>query len=387
MEKDSHYYVMYYLCLAAGFEPDTAYAISYSSQYVDDSMEGREKILLDQKSLPIGAFEAVRTAHNGFESAGTDVQEKIYYPFHFLPGLKGESFDQKMVTKAGEESDLFQKLVNEALKKKNDYRVGITLHVLADTYSHENFSGLWAWDNNARQVDYLPARKGAFINLLNKLKWLVMRKWFEAAPAVGHAQAYRFPDIPYQNWKYLCYRDDWHSVSNSFKFREGFMSLYESLILKYAKARKLAQRDEPGKVLEMVWAGIRTTGNLNKRCAYWRSVIKDYGKKFNLDIPEKHLRYGKEDWEKRVIRKLKKFGIFKTAKIMLKVPEPEFKKSDYYRFHEEALRHRLDVLEKINEYFSRIKKKKEPRLKKKHAETAIPPEYIKEIKEKRVFRQ
>ena len=27
MEKDSHYYVIYFLCLAAGFDPETAYVL------------------------------------------------------------------------------------------------------------------------------------------------------------------------------------------------------------------------------------------------------------------------------------------------------------------------------------------------------------------------
>ena len=35
MQEDFHYYAVYYLSLCAGIEPDIAYKIAYSSQYVD----------------------------------------------------------------------------------------------------------------------------------------------------------------------------------------------------------------------------------------------------------------------------------------------------------------------------------------------------------------
>ncbi|HLP45955.1 MAG TPA: DUF6765 family protein [Candidatus Kapabacteria bacterium] len=384
MEKDSHYYVIYFLCLAAGFDLDTSYTVAYSSQYVDDSIDGHKKTLFEPPNGDLYTLEPIRTSHNGFESLGTDVQEKIYYPFHFLPGLKGDSFDQKMVTKTGTEGELFKVLIQEALNSKNPYRTGITLHVLADTYSHTNFSGLWAWDNAIRHVNYIPARKGWILNLVNKCKWLTFRKYLETAPAIGHSHAYCFPDFPYMNWKYGDYDGKMHSVSNSFKFREGFLDLYEQLILPYAESQKLKPRLSQDKILQILWNGIRTTGNLKKRCKYWRKVIINFANEFKLKISNRHLKYGKTDWEDDMIENLKIFGIFSSSKSKLKVPRAEFEESHYYNFHSAAKDHRLFVLEKINEYFEKCPKDV-PGNKIGQELGAISREYINEVKAKQIL--
>ncbi|MCX6579380.1 MAG: hypothetical protein NT166_04290 [Candidatus Aminicenantes bacterium] len=385
MEKDCHYYVIYFLCLAAGFDPDTAYVASYSSQYVDDSTDGRKKTLVDENSREVGKFDPIRTSHNGFESIGADVQEKIYYPFHFLPGLKGDSFDQKMVTKNGGEGDLFPDLITEALASKNPYRFGITLHVLADTYSHTDFSGLWTWGNDVNRVNYIPARRGWLLNLVNKWKWLTVRKWLEAAPAIGHSQAYTFPDFPYLNWKYFDYQGEMHSVSNSFKFRDGLEDLYELLVLNYAQAQKLQPRIDTDILLQKLWDGIRTPGSLEKRCKYWQRVIETFAAEKKLNIPGRHLKYRDTDWESDVLKRLKKFFFFPSLKMKLKVSKQDFVKSHFYNFHEAAREHRLFVMQKINDYLAKGHSKKAQGVKISPKGMAISLEFINATKAKKIL--
>ncbi|MDQ1350163.1 MAG: hypothetical protein QG657_464 [Acidobacteriota bacterium] len=385
MEKDSHYYVIYFLCLAAGFDPETAYVLSYSSQYVDDARDGRKKELVDQNSKNVYQFDPIRTSHNGFESIGTDVQEKIYYPFHFLPGLRGDSFDQKMITRMGSEGELFEDLIKEALKSNDLYRIGIALHVLADTYSHSDFSGLWTWGNDIHRVNYIPARRGWFFNLMTKWKWITMRKWLEATPAVGHSQAFKFPDFPYLNWKYFDYQGNMHSVSNSFKYRDGFWDLYELIILAYAQSQNLQPRLNPDILMQKLWDGIRRPGSLKKRCKYWQQVIVKFADEFKLQIPDWHFKYRETDWESDVAKRLKKFFFFPSLKMKLKVSKEDFEKSHFHNFHVAAREHRLFVMQEINEYLFEEQRKKATGVEVSPKKMAISLEYINATREKKIL--
>jgi hypothetical protein len=380
MEKDSHYYVIYFMCLTAGIAVEDAYEIAYSSQYVDDSKDGHKKVLINKKNSEKACFDPIRTSHNGFESIGVEVQEKIYYPFHFLPGLKGESFEKKMITCSGEESVLFKSIIDEGLKNSNPFRFGIGLHVLADTYSHANFSGLWAWSNDVSRVNYIPAKKGWFSNLFGKIFWNIKRCLFAAAPPIGHSNAYTFPDIPYLNWKYFDYIGKLRSVSNNMKFIKGFLTLYKLFIKKYAERQKKSSRlesifeRENEELRQRLWEGINFSGSLKKRCENWRDIIRNFVADFNqrlddkikntkdrskkdelerqkISIPERHLLYNEKDWEKDVLKKKRKFFLFDSPERKLKVSLNEFKQSPFYRFHEAARGHRVFVLEKISEYY------------------------------------
>lgn len=380
MEQDSHYYVIYLMCLTAGLEAEEAYEIAYSSQYVDDATDGREKIVLDENKNKY-RFDPLRTSHNGFESIGVDVQQKIYYPFHFLPGLDGETFEQKMVTCPGKKGLLFNKVIDETLKSKNHYRVGISLHALADTYSHADFSGLWSWSNDANRVNYIPAGKNWFSNLFGKCRWHFRRALFAASPPIGHSNAFTFPDFPYLTWKYVDYNGKFVPVSNNTKFANGFLDLYEDLIGKYAAQlkksprfirgdKKIAHTRQNEELRQTLWNGVNYSGRLKKRCENWKKIIRDFVQEFNSEIdrkieaakaqaerdellkqkialPSYHLQYKKSDWENNVYKKIKKFFFFDSGKRKLKVSIDDFRNSRLYHFHEAARNHRAFVLELV----------------------------------------
>jgi hypothetical protein len=69
-------------------------------------------------------------------------------------------------------------LVKEALESKNPLRLGIALHTLQDTYSHQGFSG-WREDRNSCYVWYAP---------------------LSAIPNVGHAEMRTAPDVVSEVW-------------------------------------------------------------------------------------------------------------------------------------------------------------------------------------------
>ena len=348
MEKDCHYYVMYFMCLAAGMEIEDAYETAYCSEYVDDATDGRKKTLIDKDNNRY-MFDPIRSAHNGLKSIGIDIQEKIYYPFHFLPGLKGDSFEEKMVTHPGKEGYLFQKVVDEALKSSNHFRIGVSLHALTDTYSHCNFSGMWSWSNDVSHLNYIPAGRNWFRNLFNKIGWHFKRGIFAAAPPIGHSNAFTFPDRPYLNWKYTDYLGELTLVTNNIKFVIGFLDLYESLIGPYAKKQGKSPRlgdthDRTNDELrQKLWEGVNFHGSLKKRCRNWQAIILKFAKEQGLTIPDNHLHYDEKEWENNVYKSID------VKKKKLKVSIEEFEKSPLYRFHEAGRAHRVFVLSIVND--------------------------------------
>jgi len=171
VQKDFHYHAIFYLSLCAGIEPDTAYKIAYSSQYVDDSTESNKMLLLDKNGKEIGFIDPVRMAHNGLESFWKDVWEKIYYPFHFIPGNKGGNKEEKYITMRGVDNDIAKEYLKKAWKTENPYRIGIALHSYADTFSHQNFSGRWSEINSVEKMRVYYSnlrRKKMKINLIKK---------------------------------------------------------------------------------------------------------------------------------------------------------------------------------------------------------------------------
>jgi len=107
MRVDFHFYTIYALARAAGFKPDDAYVIAYSSQYTDD----------EAKPEPIdfengGSFEPHITAHSLYSLATISdrICKEVWVPFHFVPGNQGED-DDRLITKPN--GDFIQEIIKE----------------------------------------------------------------------------------------------------------------------------------------------------------------------------------------------------------------------------------------------------------------------------------
>ncbi len=175
-----HYYIVYYLAEQAGFSQDDSSVIAYSSQYLDNALV-RYAVETDD-----GVYETLATHHFGFWDKSREWS--VWIPFHFLPaGPEGNTLE-KRVDQAGSKgcistrrvdgrtnplnvvanSDRVKRLLVDALKSRNLYRVGIALHTYADSWAHQNFSG--------KSEDW---------NRLDPSSPL---------PPIGHAQKLRDPD-------------------------------------------------------------------------------------------------------------------------------------------------------------------------------------------------
>ncbi len=184
MEKDFHYNLVYSMAKMTGYEK--ADIIAYASQFVDDNNEGifsidGQKAIFPQKIRANGGYYyPIMTQSLSPKSLDLYVQKYVYVPFHFLPGDNNVEINgkrNKLSTTPNSENA--KALLRVALKSANPYRIGIALHTFADTWSHQNFTGLHE-------------------------DWNSVYPWYNVfkslAPNIGHAEAGHAPDVMSDTW-------------------------------------------------------------------------------------------------------------------------------------------------------------------------------------------
>lgn len=156
MQKDVHFYLTYAIGLRIGLPEPLSRKIAWANQYTDDNVKAE--------------LHGMRTQCAIYKDwADRTVQQDIIVPFHFIPG------NGDWLVAPG--SDRARGLVEKALD--DPFRLGIALHALQDTYSHQSFTG---WEEKVNAV-----------------------YWFDRIdspiPNVGHAEVRKNPDIANLQWK------------------------------------------------------------------------------------------------------------------------------------------------------------------------------------------
>ncbi len=207
MNIEFHYYITKYLAVNAGFSPSEAEIIAYSSQFVNDNIK-RFKIFLPDKT----------ETYSNYISQTKDITKpakellRIYVLFHFFPGdpmyygaRRRDGKMHLMITTPGSTHavEVFMSLSDVT----NLYLVGIASHMLADTYSHQNFTGTF---------DEVNALKGV---------------WEKLVPNIGHADALYKPDIPNLNWKDPRLIDENMNVRNKTRVLYAAKKLYNNYLM------------------------------------------------------------------------------------------------------------------------------------------------------------
>jgi hypothetical protein len=209
VQKDFHYCTIRIITEKAGFSPEDAQIIAYASQYVDDAVD-HEKMNVDghldilSHRFTENTFDPICTAHDGLQfikGFKKDVQYKIYLPFHFLPDL--ENSNSFIVTKnCNLSGKLVLNCVAELSKSVGEYRIlnlirlGIALHTFADSWTHQNFSGIHSSpDNDINTIEIFKNGKWEKLPALVKLE-------YDALPDIGHAEAGSLPDLSHLKWRF-----------------------------------------------------------------------------------------------------------------------------------------------------------------------------------------
>jgi hypothetical protein len=184
MEKDFHFYLVYAIARITGFQQ--AGVIATASQFVDDNNEGQFSIdglpAMFPEKIPTGNgnYYPIMTQSLSPKSLDPYVQKYVYIPFHFLPGDNTVEIDGRknpLSTTPG--SANAETILKKALASDNPYLLGIALHTYADTWSHQNFTGL-------------------------QESWNSVYPWYRVfkslVPNIGHAEAGHSPDVISEEW-------------------------------------------------------------------------------------------------------------------------------------------------------------------------------------------
>lgn len=157
MQKDFHFYVTFALAMTMGVPRESAIKVAWANQYTDDCQEADLYGIQTQSAL-LGNWD------------DTQIQFSVLVPFHFIPG--DDPAHKWTVTPNCTRAKALLK------QATNEYELGIALHVLQDTFSHQGFSG-WAEPvNSCYPWYYLQAQ----------------------LPNVGHAEMGVVPDVTHYVW-------------------------------------------------------------------------------------------------------------------------------------------------------------------------------------------
>ncbi|MBW1836358.1 MAG: hypothetical protein JRI99_05255, partial [Deltaproteobacteria bacterium] len=162
MQIDGHHTLTYIAARLAGFGHNQASIIAYSAQYVDDATNSGT-IHFKNGAM----YKRISSAHKMLDYRNTDelANHQVWIPFHFLPGY--------------------------AL-----HRLGIAMHVYADTWSHQGFSGV---NHEINEVNDLESNnKKLDRNFFKKIASFFLSESFP----LGHGAALSYPDRPDLIWKY-----------------------------------------------------------------------------------------------------------------------------------------------------------------------------------------
>lgn len=206
MQIDFHHAVTYVTARIAGFSPAEADIVAYAAQYVDDATcDGAIKF--DNKAI----YQRISSSHKTIDFQNFDPVEDllVWMPFHFLPGNGGAdpgenpegTFIHKLVCLP--DSPVARDMLDAAFADRNKpyalHRLGIAMHVYADTWAHQGFAGVLHEINEVDDFDEI-GNTGVFEGGLKDFRNRFLEK---AVPPLGHGKANVFPDMPFLSWSYV----------------------------------------------------------------------------------------------------------------------------------------------------------------------------------------
>jgi len=223
MQLDFHYYATYCAAVLAGYSHEEASQICYSAQFVDDCT----RTFLARIKGPSVACTTqlmMEMADADTHKAGLADITRIWASFHFLPYdlyadvPKGsQDLKNKYRLLCRNNGTLVADTVNLA-KGKTLQAVGVSMHVLADTWAHANFAGtpsMMMNDTNYHFYEYIQ-KDGEWIRRkvrfglgsgesleLSRYINSISTKTENSIMSLGHGQAGHLPDYSCVRYVYM----------------------------------------------------------------------------------------------------------------------------------------------------------------------------------------
>lgn len=215
MQIDFHNGVTYIVARLAGFDHSEADVIAHCAQYVDDATNSG-LIRFDNGTI----FNHISSAHKllDYRNFRLLANYQVWIPFHFLPGNEGlpvgENLDGTFINKliCRPNSHIAQDMLRECIQLRHThhglYRLGIAMHVYADTWAHQGFAGMNHKVNEATKL--VDSRGNPDLKLTKKVKAYFKKNLVDNFAGhtlgkvfpLGHGAVLGHPDKPFLKWGY-----------------------------------------------------------------------------------------------------------------------------------------------------------------------------------------
>lgn len=259
MQIDFHHGVTYVVSRLAGLDHEKASLVAYCAQYVDDATNSGVIKFSNSGAM----YERTSSAHKTLDYRNWDdlANHHVWIPFHFLPAnagcrdasVRGVEFKERLVCRPN--SCVAQTMVRRCIDANSApwalHRLGITMHVYADTWAHQGFVGAADEINHARDVFdasgssdvAFHAQREAYYTPHASLSEEVRREWQKAWAVVkrtagntissvlplGHGAVLSNPDKPFLKWSYTNGRGELVRRNNPDDFLEAAVHLYRAV--------------------------------------------------------------------------------------------------------------------------------------------------------------
>lgn len=348
MQIDGHHAMTYVAARCAGYGHAQATTIAYSAQYVDDATNSGE-IHFKNGAM----YSRISSAHKMVDYRNSDAlaNHRVWVPFHFLPGNGGAaagenpegSFIRKLICTPNSNvaKDMLRACAGDMDKPYALQRLGIAMHVYADTWAHQGFAGVNHKINEVKDLE--STSKEMDESFLGKIENFFLS---EAFP-LGHGAALSYPDQPYLKWKYTnglgetVERDNQaifiDAVDNMCRALQCFKVKDANMCIEDAAGLAGADRDEFFTLIQSVEGD-----SGEERHVKWLEEIKNGRFSFGpvlLDYVPK----GKGSWKHKAIGQL---AAADTGREVFSYKK-SFLTSDWKKFHDALQAHRFDVLHDI----------------------------------------
>lgn len=355
MQIDFHHAGTYTIARFAGFDHETAQIIGHAAQYVDDATNSGA-INFDNKAM----YNRISSAHKMMDYRNFEALANhwVWIPFHFLPGNGGQpagknpdgSFIEKIICRPN--SHVAQDMVRMCIREKDRsygvHRLGVTMHVYADTWAHQGFAGVNHEVNNISVLDdddkpskhWLKKVTTTFGDLFDRAS----SKLVGDALPLGHGAVLSYPDRPYLTWSYVNHKGEKVYRNNPETFMEASHEMCKAMqrwLLNDPDADvpglKKKDADDIRDLIDSI-----TDSDGHKRHEKWLKKLAEghfsFGK---AEVP--YIEKGKGSWKyealKTVAKKDRGDEIFKY--------DPKFLNSNWKHFHDAIQAHRFDVIHDI----------------------------------------
>jgi len=355
VQIDFHHAVVYVIARMAGFAHRQADVVAYCSQYVDDATNSGT-ITFDNGAM----YTRISSAHKSldYRNFSALANHHVWIPFHFLPGnddmpagdYPGGTFIRKIVCRPN--SPVAKEMVAKCIADRNQayglHRLGVTMHVFADTWAHQLFAGVCHDINDITLLNEKDEQDATFGEKLKDffgdLCDTVAGGFVGEVLPLGHGAALSNPDKPFLLWRY---RDSDGQVvprNNTDIFTDATHQMCKAMQRFQAGDPKAnvpglnhTQRDKLGR-----WLADITNDNGDARHKQWLGLIGQG----EFEFPSVKLEYkgkGKGSWKHQALGTTRK----KDLKNEVFPYSPSFLSSDWKLFHDALLAHRFTVIHDI----------------------------------------